>query len=276
MFEGLLAAALRGLGVSFKPKAVPRSELPLPPRSAEANAALDAFFASMARRGGGETSLRRLVRLLGATRPSAHVMRQIARATERAGLRPGQPLDAGRIDDRVRLVTTKPRQAPAETRRVEDADRRALTRAIARLRDQLVSGDGRSPSVRVREARRGRAFDLATLDRVSTGLAERALAQVRAGKRANLVTAEEVGRHDGARRVADELIELDREHTSRVEETGADDLYLGYPVLTGMADGYLYRAPLVLHPVDLVREARGARGFAIAPRADEPPIVISP
>jgi hypothetical protein len=273
MFEGLLAAALRGLGVSFEPKAVPRPELPLPPRSAEAKAALDAFFASMARRGGGETSLRRLVRLLGATRPSADAMRQITRATERAGLRPEQPLDAERIDDRIRFVSTKPHQAPAEPRRVEDADRRALTRAIARLRDHLVSGDGRSPSVRVREARRGRAFDIASLDRVSTGLAERVLAQVRAGKRANLVTAEEVGRHDGARRVADELIELDREQTSRVEETGADDIYLGYPVLTGVADGYLYRAPLVLHPVDLVREARGARGFAIAPRADEPPIV---
>lgn len=273
MFEGLLAAALRGLGVSFEPEAVPRPALPLPPRSAEARAALDAFFASMARRGGGETSLRRLVRLLGATRPSADVMRRIASAAERAGLRPEQPLDAGRIDDRVRFVSTAPRQAPVDTRPVEHADRRALVRAIARLRDQLVSGDGRSPSVRVREARRGRSFDLAALDRVSTGLAERVLAQARAGTRANLVTAEEVGRHDGARRIADELIELDREHTSRVEETGADDLYLGYPVLTGVADGYLYRAPLVLHPVDLVREARGARGFAIVPRADEPPIV---
>lgn len=273
MFEGLLAAALRGLGVSFEPEAVHRPALPLPPRAAETRAALDAFFASMARRGGGEASLRRLVRLLGATRPSADVMRQIASASERAGLRPEQPLDAERIDDRIRFVATAPRQAASEARRVEDADRRALSRAIARLRDQLVSGDGRSPSVRVREARRGRSFDVATLERVSTGLAERVLAQVRAGKRANLVTAEEVGRHDGAKRVADELVELDRAHTSRVDETGADDLYLGYPVLTGVVDGYLYRAPLVLHAVDLVRDARGARGFAIAPRTDEPPIV---
>jgi hypothetical protein len=273
LFEGWLAATLRGLGVTLEPRAGHVPALPLPPRYKEASAALDAFFAGMCRRGGGDTSLRRILHLLGVTRSSDATIAQLLRCAADAGLRLEGEVDASRPDRHLRFAPVVAATKAATVRALGDADRRALVNAVARLRDELISGDGRSPSVRVRETRKGRVFDLATLDRVSTGLGERVLAQLRAGKRASLVTAEEIGRHEGAKRVADELVELDRSNVTRMDETGADDLYLGYPVLTGVVDGYLYRAPLVLHPVDIERDLRGARSFALAMRTDESPIV---
>lgn len=273
MFDPWLAATLRGLGVPPDSHPAPTAELPLPPRTSETKTALDAFFDGAARRGGSETNLRRLLRLLGAAQPTADVLARISSAAADAGLRLDRELDPSRLDHRIVFESIAPVRASISQGPAPTADRKALMRAITRLRDELVSGDGRSPSVRVRESRRGRVFDLAALERVSSGLAERVLAQLRDGKSAALVTAAEVGRHDGAKKVADDLLELDRTHRGELEETGADDLYLGYPVLTGVAAGYYYRAPLVLHSVDLVPDARGARGFTLIPREDEPPIV---
>src|SRR5690606_36364231 len=75
------------------------------------------------------------------------------------------------------------------------------------------------------------------------------------------------------------LLALDRTHRERLEETGSNDHFLGYPFLSGAVGqgtavaGYPVRAPLVLYPVDLVRDGRGARGFRLAPRKDEAPTV---
>ena len=108
---------------------------------------------------------------------------------------------------------------------------------------------------------------------MSVGHATRVLAQVEAGHRARIVDASEVGAHDGARRVASEMLALFREAAARFDETGARDLFVGHPFLTGVMDGYLLRGPLVLHPYELERAKGGAQGFTLVPRQHEPPIV---
>jgi hypothetical protein len=277
LFDAWLAPALRARGLDTTALGEAREPLPLAPRAGEAQAALATYCAGLAARGGGRTTLRRLLALLGGgddSAPSAATLAQLASALTSAGLRARAPLDPRALDAALWLdgppptLATTARPAPALP-----ADQAALRRAIMRLRDDLVSGDGRSPSVRVREVRKGRTFDLASLDRVAVGAGERTLAQLRGGKAARLVTASEIGTHEPSRAVAAELVELHREHRARLEETGADDLWLGYPMLTGMADGYLYRGPLLLYSVDLVRDDEGARGFRLAPRDGDEPIV---
>src|SRR5205085_5838254 len=93
--------------------------------------------------------------------------------------------------------TAAPPRVSHERRKIARERTRELdtvNRAIGRLRDKLVSGDGRSPSIRLYTARPGRAFDLFTLDELSVGLSERVLAQVREGATAKLVVASESGR----------------------------------------------------------------------------------
>lgn len=275
LFRRLLPLALRALGVEVPDlegrKAPP---IPMPARRDEAHAALAVFLEGVARRGGGEVTLRRLLRLLGERQASDQALATVRSALRRADLR-CEPEPSDRLDEVLRLDPTPEASARRHGRPpapVLGADQETLRRALLRLRESLVSGDGRSPAIRLRQARTGRAFDLHDLEAVSMGLSERALALVRGGKEARLVDAAEVGRHDGAKAVAQELIAMEREHKLRFEETGARDLYVGYPFLAGQAAGYLVRAPLVLYPVELVRSDRGARSFSLAPRRDEPPI----
>nr|WP_255216520.1 AAA domain-containing protein [Pseudenhygromyxa sp. WMMC2535] len=97
---------------------------------------------------------------------------------------------------------------------------------------------------------------------------------------APLVDASDAGRHDAAEACSNELRALHRAALDREEETGANDLYLGHPFLVGNVaprgstqGGYGIRAPLILYPVDLIRDGRGKRGFSLSARADEDPLI---
>jgi hypothetical protein len=255
-------------------------EIPLPPRPGEGIEALDSYVRGVVARGGGDTSLRRLFHLLGQRGRSAEALDLVNRTLLVHSVR--CELDLSAVDDLdavIRLWTDTPApasgQLPARSASVDPTNQK-LIRAIAKLRDRLVSGDGRSPSIRMHDIRPGRGFDLKTLDRVSLGLGERALATVRGGTRAQLVEAHEAGRHSGSARVADELLDLQRTHRARREETGANELALGYPFLIGNAGGYLVRGPLVLFPVELECKEAGARTFSLKPVADAVPIVNLP
>ncbi len=250
---------------------------PLRPRAGEVEEALAVFLEGFVRRGGGETTLRRLLRLGGENEPDPESMERLARTVTRAGLIPSPPLHQVELDSPLLLTPEGTRVGNASIAPPPPADsnspvRQRLTRALSRLRDSLVSGDGRSRSVRLSRPRPGRAWDLFSLNGVSVGLPERVLAAVRGGRKAWLLQAEEAGSHDLAREVGVDLLELHREHQATLEETGACDLFLGHPFIVGRVEGYFVRAPLVLHPVDLVRENRGARSFALHPRKDEEPL----
>ena len=271
-FARALAAMLKRKGVSLDLATIARPEQPLPPRREDVDDALQTFLAGVTRRGESTITLRRLLRLLGSDRRTDELVAKLTGAFTQHQISFTPPIADVGFDDRIVLVPASPAAVKPVAAPPLSGSRAALIGALRRLREQLVSGDGRSPSVRLRGLRRGRAFDLMALERVSVGMAERVMAQIRARKAVRVVDAGDAGRHGPASVVAAELLALAREDAHCVEETGARDLYVGYPFLTGDVAGYLVRAPLVLYPVELTRDGDGARGFRLEPRRDELPI----
>lgn len=264
LFGALMRSILRRVTVERRELAAAK---PLPTRAQDAAHALDAYLTAIARRGGSQVTVRRLLRLVGATARTSAMTDRLVAAMGRAGLRPDADLATVGLDDPISLVPVAPSTpSEADVRTVPGA----LERAIQRLRDELISGDGHSPSVRLREVRAGRSFDLAWLSRVSVGHAERCLALATAGRRVVLVDGEQAAQSKEAAALARQLFELRREHLARMEETGARDLYLGTGFVCGAVDRYVVRAPLLLHPVELERAGEG--GVGLAALDDEPPI----
>ncbi|RTL58019.1 MAG: DUF4011 domain-containing protein, partial [Rhodocyclaceae bacterium] len=277
LFIELLPAVLAHFGLDIHDVlARPERSIPMPPRGADVDEALMVYFQGIVRRGGGQVSLRRLLRMIGAYRSSPELIERLATTAERHGLgfEPAlsDDLDAIHRLELLHGMAVPAVELPEAPIQGSGPDGERLRRALVRLRDKLISGDGRSPSIRLHICRPGRSVDLYELEGVSTGLAERTLALLRGGKRARLFDGEEIGAHDPARRAAQALVQLERERSTRYEETGADDLYLGYPFVTGLAGGYLFRAPLILHPVRIERGARGAAAISLVPPPDTVPI----
>ena len=123
--------------------------------------------------------MRRLLRLLGAKERTDELVTRISRAFQAESINASPAPAEVELDERMVLVSASAALV-AEVQAPIKGTRAALIAALKRLREQLVSGDGRSPSVRLRQIRRGRAFDLTDLERVSVGLAERVLEHVRA------------------------------------------------------------------------------------------------
>ena len=278
LFRDLMPPVLVHFGLELR-EALDRPDrsIPMPARGTDADAAMAVYFQGVSRRGGGSVTLRRLLRMVGVHRASQETLARISSAAEGNGLQIepplGDELDTLHRLDVINSMTTPGIELPAAPvtgTAGEDAER--LRRGLTRLRDKLISGDGRSPSIRLQICRPGRAMDLHDLEEVSTGLSERTLALVRGGKRARLVDAAEVGSHDGARRLASALMQIERERLMRFEETGADDLRIGYPFLTGLAGGYLFRAPLILYPVRIESTSRGAGSVSLAVPAGTTPV----
>lgn len=276
MYRALLTPVLKALGAEVPDLDAVEHVIPMPAREDEAQAALEVFLGGIVRRGGGEATPRRMFRLLGDREGSGASRALLLALIERLGLECTADLEQTELDTPVALTLTpetRARQAAVERPPPPDIDapdRTRLTHALTRLRDQLVSGDGRSPSIRLRRSRRGRSFDLFALESLSVGHAERVLTLVQSAAAARVVDGKEVGVHEGAELVSRELVALEREALLRQEQTGARNLFVGAPFLTGVFRGYLVRAPLILHPFDLERSQ--GRGFRLVPRADDPPV----
>jgi len=275
LYTALLGPVLTQFGIDPAVLAArPPRAIPMPPRTGEVEVALGVYLESVAARGGARVTLRRLLRLLGERRAAPALLTTLGKALDRAQLATEPPFGDD-LDVPHRLVLSPAALAARAAAAAPvlpggtGSPVARLTKGLTRLRDKLISGDGRSPSIRLYGPRPGRALDLCLLDEVSAGLAERTLVLLRAGKRARLVDGAEAGGHDGARRLAVEVVALDRECRARLEESGANDLFLGYPFLTGLAGGYLFRGPLLLYRVAI--ERHGA-GLALLPAKDEPPI----
>lgn len=184
-----LGSTLRALRIQLAVEQVRAAPLPLPARNDEVADAFQAYLAGVLRRGETVTTLRRLLRLLGATSPTGELLTQLRALFAARGIVADADLEQVELDHRIHLEAPAARLEPPSSPPAPEleASRQNLVRALTRLREQLVSGDGRSPSVRVRSARRGRTFDLHELEKVSAGRAERALQQLRSGERATLV-----------------------------------------------------------------------------------------
>ncbi len=264
LFGTLMRTVLRRITVERREESAAK---PLPVRARDAAQALDVYLAAIWRRGGSQTTLRQLLRLVGETRREGAVLARLAAALEHAGLSTSVDVATVDLDGTIAL---SPRHAAATVTPPPPLPQDALLRAIQRLRDELISGDGRSPSVRLREVRVGRAFDLAALSRISVGHADRCLTLAQDARRVVLVQAEQAGESKEAASLLRQLVELRREHLARREETGARDLHLGVGFVRGVVNGYVVRAPLLLYPVEL--EPDGIGGIALVHVADEPPV----
>jgi RecA/RadA recombinase len=263
LFGALMRSVLRRITVERREESAAK---PLPVRARDAAQALDVYLAAILRRGGSQTTLRQLLRLMGETRRESVALARLSAALEHTGLSTPVDLTAIDLDETIAL---SPMHAATAVPPSPPLPRDALQRAIQRLRDELISGDGRSPSVRLREARVGRAFDLAALSRISVGHADRCLTLAQDARRVVLVQAEHVGESKEAASLLRQLVELRREHLARREESGARDLHLGVGFVRGVVNGYVVRAPLLLYPVEL--EPDGIGGVALVHVADEPP-----
>ncbi len=276
-FQRWIRPAIAAMKSPLEIELLEQVAIPLPVRKHEVADALAALCDSVDRRGESSIAPRRLLRLAGVQAATPEALAPLAQLFVERGIEVMPPLERAPLDSPLRLVSTRRAQSAPPPQL--DASRQALIAAVARLRDELISGDGRSPSVRLRRLVRGRCFDLVALDAIRPGTAERTLALVRGGREAVLVTADDAGRHDAAEACSAQLRELHREVRDRIEETGANELYVGYPVVVGniaprgaTTAGYGVRAPLVLFPVELERDGRGARGFALRRRTDDEPV----
>lgn len=283
-----LDEGLRAIGQTIDPRDFESDEPPLPVDPKRVKEALQAFISCVQRRGHGHATARRLLRLMGLSEDVESLKeakKNLARAMHEAQIRFEPSLDeiesGGAEELDAPIVFTHQQKAEGEREGAPRRTKEVLERAVQRLRDTLVSGDGRSPSVRLRKLRHGRSFDLASLDRVVVGRSERILAQIQGGQRATLLSGDEVGERRDAKELIRELVALDRENRAREEETGAKDLFLGTPFVIGSVrserqvatPGYALRAPLLLHRVRLIRQGGGELAYSLAPIPDEPPIV---
>lgn len=264
IFASLLRPTMRRVVIAEREELAAK---PLPVRLQDTLEALDAYLASVARRTCATVTLRRLFRLVGETTRSDAALARIADALRSASLKTDVDLTSVALDEEFSIAVEH--VVPGTLPELPVAPD-GLSRAIQKLRDELISGDGHSPSIRLREVRIGRAFDLAALSRVSIGHAERCLALAQGGRRTILIQGEEAARSRDASIQLRQLVELRREHHSRREESGARDLHLGTGFVRGVVDGYLVRAPLVLQPVEL--ESAGSSGMAMVPLTDEPAV----
>lgn len=282
LFDYLLAAVARTLRVERSQQPYERPLPALPPGKNEAQAALEALFAGMARRGGGTVSLSRLLRILGQKVWQSDLLTGIERTAnghelelaappetaENGSVRLDQPLLFRLNDEELARRDAAATQAGANSL-AQATTRDALLVALKHLREKLVSGDGRSPSVRLYRTVSGRHFDLARIDGVITGRSERIVAMLDDKNTIPLLGGDEAGVSKAAADMARTIRNLDREFRARVEETGAVDFYVGYPFLVGKVTDFFVRAPLILHPFSLAGDSRGAGSYTLKRRDDE-------
>ncbi|WP_035610602.1 AAA domain-containing protein [Haloferula sp. BvORR071] len=285
LFHYLLAAVAQDLRLDRSQRPVERPLPALPPGTGETRAALGGLFAGLSRRGGGSVALSRLLRILGEKVWQPALLQTLVTAAAPHHLEPA----AGPItDENGRIRLEQPllfRLTDSERHRREKAaelqptdglanakDRDSLLTALKHLRERLVSGDGRSPSIRLYRASAGRHFDLARLDAVIAGRSERIVTQLYDSTTLPLLGGDEAGLSKTSAELASSLRALDREARARVEETGARDLHLGYPFLIGKVGPFFVRAPLILHPFALHGDSRGGGHYQLKRASDDTPL----
>lgn len=282
LFDYLLSSMARTSRIERSQRKNERPLPAMPPGEQEAQAALQALFSGMARRGGGTVALSRLLRILGkdtweesilaalGSAAQAHHLELAARPVvdEKGSVRLDQTLLFRLSDAEITRRETAAQEVDGQTLATAKT-RDALLIALKLLRERLVSGDGRSPSVRLYQIRSGRHFDLAQLDKIITGRSERIAAQLHEANTIPLLSGGESGLNKSASDLARAIRNLDREFKARVEETGAKDFYVGYPFLVGVVNGFFVRAPLILHPFSLSGDSRGGSSYTLKRRAED-------
>lgn len=280
LFDALLAGAAHTVREAQSERTIETPLPALPPAKRETEAALNALFNGLSRRGSGQISLARSLRMLGQSTWSASAQSALVRHASKHQLEletEPTPDAEGNYNNRFLLkfhINEKERalrsQTPESISPLANArNRDSLKTALQLLRERLVSGDGRSPSVRLYRIAKSRHIDLANIDRIVAGRSERLITQILDSNKLSLLSGDEAASQKIAQDYARSLLDLEREYKSRREETGAEDFYIGYPFIIGRIDKFFVRAPLVLHPFSLVRDGEGTGSFSLTRRSDE-------
>ncbi|MBX3459797.1 MAG: DUF4011 domain-containing protein [Planctomycetes bacterium] len=158
----------------------------------------------------------------------------------------------------------------------------AVTSAVRRLNElaaRLVNITRGNKSIRLLRKTKKQCLDLTELDQLRPGTAAEVLRAVLADKRARMLTQrDDTGESEVSRtynKLDSNLTQLSRNAAAIEAETGAMDLYVGYPFIAGNCsdpDGTYLQAPLLLYPVQIsvTREARVE--WHLEPRDDAEPV----
>lgn len=280
LFETLLAGAARTVREDTSRQTIEQPLPALPPAKRETEAALNALFSGIARRGSGKISIARALRVLGQSKWSADLTKICNNYASKHQLEleshPTQNSE-GNFDSSFLLCfhlteaerKRRDQNAEAAGPLANARNRDSLKTALQLLRERLVSGDGRSPSVRLYRLAKSRHADLTRVDSIVSGRSERLIAQLFDSNKLPLLSGDEAASQKIAQDYARALLDLEREYKSRREETGAEDFYIGYPFLVGRVDSFFVRAPLALHPFSLIRDGEGSGSFSLKRRDDE-------
>ncbi len=283
LFDYMLSVVTQKLRFQIAESEVDLPAPALVPGSNETMAALNSLFAGIARRGGGSVSLSRLLRILGKPDWEESQLQTVTGIAQAHCLELDEPLReceerTAYLNQLLRFRLTQQEQYRREAAELAERSgafgsiqtRDGLLVALKHLRERLVSGDGRSPSIRLYRASSGKHFDLAQLDRAVTARSERIATLLNESNTIAILSGDEVAQHKTAATLARSLRELEREYRARVEETGAHDFYVGYPFLVGKIGRFFVRAPLVLHPFSLRSSSRGSGSFSLYRRDGDP------
>ncbi len=141
------------------------------------------------------------------------------------------------------------------------------------LRDRLLHTDFRNPSVRVQRANTPRNYDLALSETMDPGVTERILHAALAGRgRECLVPSGDLSPDSLVHRKV--LYKVARTVRLVRDETGVDDLYVGFPFLTGhLPDGHHIRGPIFLFPATLEKRANDPQpGWFVSLESSRDPV----
>ncbi|MCR5662160.1 MAG: DUF4011 domain-containing protein, partial [bacterium] len=240
------------------------------PARGEVVSALNAYLDIIDKRGSAKTTLRRLMRLTGIGLVSlGQTIVMLKDALIRRNFKV-EPALSEELPPDTTLTITSPNYKKEETVApiAAGSSLGLLIKGLSKLQSSLISGDGRTPSIRTRGNFPGRIFDLNALEQISAGRSERVVALIASGKSAGLVTPDEASSDKKGSTISSELSLLARTSKSRQDEKGNSDLYVGTRFVVGCINRYPICAPLMLRPVELKRIDGAVPGWEAAPTQD--------
>lgn len=142
------------------------------------------------------------------------------------------------------------------------------------MRDKLNNINKRNRSIRLLKIYQKWSFDLASLDRIEDAKEDAAsiLKKITEQKVKGKVTILQPSLDDEkSMSLSKKLTDLYRQIKALEDETGVNDLYLGYPFLSGVLhDGTFIQAPLFLFPIRLEKDNSVMQKWVIQPEEGGP------
>ncbi|NMA84033.1 MAG: DUF4011 domain-containing protein [Epulopiscium sp.] len=141
-----------------------------------------------------------------------------------------------------------------------------MEQKLEKLRDQLSDLSKKNRSLRLLRLYDKWSLDLSTLrqlEKTKSATAEKVIDSILHNKDSIFLLGQPSGEDEGAK-VFQQLTSLHRNITTIKEQTGVEDLYVGYPFVSGkMADGTFIQAPVFLFPVRLLKQGGKEPGWTL-------------